>query len=297
MKSRLIKILLQYILLPISVLLLFTYGVYKVLNPIKTVYNVSAITEKARCELRNISVSSFNVENAIVNDENGKLIFKDFSGNFRYFSPATIECERISNGPFIVTIYNDTIQSVGGLYKDEILVHKFKNSLEIVFTKLGNLVNDGKSLVIPFSGKVDCGEDVAGQVEGSMSPILREGTVTLGGYSNLSNTYFNAGTEQLYMGDRLIFENDSIPAIGFIQVSEEPAFKIAYRVEAEHAKILKPGPRDFNSGYVFRATIYDRLLHDKFFQSISLAGAILALIATVGSFIMDFIKFRNNENK
>jgi len=297
MKSRIFITRIIYTFIIIAIIAVFYFMVNKALNPIKTIYSVSAVTEKAKCQIKDIGGSSFNIYQAIVYDENDKVVFKEFTGNFRFYNSAIIECERLSNGPFIVTIYNDSLGSVGGVYKDENLVYKSKNRIVFVFTKLENLFNQGKSIVIPISGKIESGEDVAGQVEGITSPILREGTVTLAGYSKLSSSYFNAGTEQLFMGDRLIFENDTVSAIGFIQVSEEPAFKIAYRVEAEQAKILKPGPRDINSGYVFSATIYDQLLHDKVFQSISLVGALLALVATLGSFLMDILKFRYKEHE
>jgi hypothetical protein len=284
----------KYIVLPLSILAFFTVIVYNILNPIKTIYNVTASTEKTKCIIKDIGNSSFNIYKAMIYDEKGKLIAKDFTGNFRYYSVANAEFERISNGPLIISIYNDTVSTVGGLYKEEnpISITKIKNRIDIVMNGIDLIIQDGKSIIIPISGNIDIGNDVAGQVEGIMAPVLLNGTVTMTGYSNFTSNYFNAGEEKLYLGDRLIFESDTLEGIGFIKVSEEKAMNISYRVEAKQAKILKPGPRTAESGQKIGATIYDRLLNDKLFQIISLVAATSGLLATIGSFIMDYIKFK-----
>jgi hypothetical protein len=306
MIAKALRSIIKYFVIPSAIILVITGGIYQLLNPIKTIYNISATTEKAKCKIQDLGISSFNVDKAIVYNEKDEVQFKEFSGNFRFFNPATIEFQRISNGPFIVTIYSQDNKSIGALFKDEQLVYSAKNRLEFIINNTEAILSEGKSIVVPISGQVEAGEDIAGQVEYIMSPILRGGTVSMAGYSRFSSSYFSAGSEELYMGDRLIFENpsyiksnikDPISAIGFVQVSEEPAFKIAYRVEAEKAKVLKPGPRDVESGYVFSATIYDRLLNDKFFQSITLVFGILVTLASIGSFTLDYLNFKRKPNE
>ncbi len=294
MKSVFLNKAIKYILLPLAALLVLSYIVYLVLNPINTVYNVLAVTEKAKCQIMDVANTSFNVEKVTIYDQSDSILFKDFSGNFRFYQPASIEFERISKGPLIISINNASSEPYCGIYQNETQIYKVNQSITIVASDIEGILSEGKSILIPISGKVECGEDLAGQVEGILSPVLREGTVTMAGYSKMSSSYYKAGSEQLYMGDRLVFDNDTTMAIGFIQVSEEPAFKIAYRVQANNAKVLKPGPREVNSGYNINVSIYDRLLNDKFFQSISLVFAGLAVIASIGSFIMDYLKFNDD---
>ncbi|MBK9736884.1 MAG: hypothetical protein IPO92_18775 [Saprospiraceae bacterium] len=238
-----------YVVIVIAGLFLFTILIDKILSPISTIYNITAKTEKAKCFIVDIGGSSFNIYRSTIFDENDSIIVENFSGNFRFLNSAWVEFERISLGSVLISFQNDTLQPIGAFYKDEELVFKTKDKFQIIIDSIEVTKNEGFSLIFPITGIFEIGGDVAGQVEGITTPILREGTVTMAASSKLSKSYYKAGIENLYMGDKLIFEDQKENAIAFVSIDNQDALNIAFRVEATKAVKLKPGPRDINSEF------------------------------------------------
>jgi hypothetical protein len=152
-------------------------------------------------------------------------------------------------------------------------------------------------MVFPISGEVNLGRSVDIEIFGESTALLKGGTITMTGYSGWSRSFFEAGSKPLELGDYLIFEDIKENAFGFLTITEDPGLQVAYRVEAKRAKVIKPGPRDKNSGYPISASLYNLFISDRFFQSLSLFFAAVLILTTIYTFYMDIILFRERNKK
>ncbi len=262
--------------------------------PITTIYNITAQTEKVEYQTIDKNNSRFSLYNAKLINYDGEVIHEAFEGSFEINNNVKVSLERISNGPIIISAVNDNNKSVGKFYDgyDGSLVYKADDYIDIIITGIDSLLNEGTSFVFPVSGLISIGRSVDLEIFGETTPLLREGDITMTGYSTINGQYFEAGNEQLFLGDYLTFEEQDEKAFGFITIDENPCMKAAYRVHAKVAKIIKPGPKDVNSGYAISASLYDRFVKDRLFQGISLLFASLLVITTIATFVMDYILFK-----
>lgn len=269
------------------------------LDPIITIYNVAAQTERLQFKTLDNNISRYNLLNAQVIDYDAEELLENFNGSLKLNSGITLDFERISSGPIIITIFSEDGKSIGNFYQgsDGELLLEAPDFINIFFEPIDSLLHQGIGTVFPISGTVNLGRSVGFEVFGESSPLLREGNITMTGYSSWSNSYFEAGNSPLSMGDYLIFEDEDKMAFGFLTINENPGLQVAYRVEALEARVIKPGPRDANSGYPISASLYDRFMSDRLFQSISLLFAGLILATTLVTFYMDVILFRQDTQK
>ena len=262
--------------------------------PITTIYNITAQTEKVQYQTIDKNNSRFSLYNAKLIDYDGEVIDEAFEGSFEINENVNISLERISSGPIVITATHGQNGSVGNFYNgyDGSLIYTADDYIDIIITKVDSILSEGTSFVFPISGLVNIGRSVDLEIFGETTPLLRNGDITMTGYSTLNGQYFEAGNEQLFLGDYLTFEEQDEKAFGFITIDENPCMQAAYRVHAKVAKIIKPGPKDVNSGYAISASLYDRFIKDRLFQGISLLFASLLVITTIATFVMDYILFK-----
>jgi hypothetical protein len=262
--------------------------------PITTIYNITAQTEKVQYQTIDKNNSRFSLYNAKLINYDGEVIKEAFEGSFEINENVNISFERISNGPIIISATNNKKTSVGKFYDgyDGSLIYTANDYIDIIITQVDSILNEGTSFVFPISGLVNIGRSVDLEIFGETTPLLRNGDITMTGYSTLNGQYFEAGNEKLFLGDYLTFEEQNEKAFGFITIDENPCMQAAYRVHAKVAKIIKPGPKDVNSGYAISASLYDRFIKDRLFQGISLLFGSLLVITTIATFIMDYILFK-----
>lgn len=279
--------------------LLAYFMLFSFLNPIKTIYNISAQTEKIEIKVSERNTSRYNILGATVIDYEAEELLKEFDGSLELNKGVTLAFERISSGPAVMTIFSNTEESVGNFYKGTggELILQAPAFINVFLPSIDSLLTQGISMVFPISGEVNLGRSVDVEIFGESTALLKGGTITMTGYSRLSRSFFEAGSRTLELGDYLIFEDINENAFGFLTINEDPGLQVAYRVEAKRAKVIKPGPRDKNSGYPISASWYNLFVADRFFQSLSLFVAVLLIIITVSTFTMDAILFRKEIKK
>ena len=76
------------------------------------------------------------------------------------------------------------------------------------------------------------------EIFGGSTALLRNGEVKMIGKSNLGNDYFEAGSKQLNLGDRLVFDKIQSKTFGFVTINENSGMSSAYRVTAKEAEPL-----------------------------------------------------------
>lgn len=262
--------------------------------PITTIYNITAQTEKVQYETIDKNNSRFSLYNAKLINYDGDVIDEAFEGSFEIKPNVNISLERISSGPIIISASHNKNGSVGKFYNgyDGSLIYTAGDYIDIIITDIDSLLSEGTSFVFPISGLVNIGRSVDLEIFGETTPLLRYGDITMTGYSTFNGQYFEAGNKKLFLGDYLTFEDQEEKAFGFITIDENPCMQAAYRVHAKVAKIIKPGPKDVNSGYAISASLYDRFIKDRLFQGISLLFGSLLVITTIATFVMDYILFK-----
>ena len=286
----------------LSAIIVIVFFVYFLLSriaaPIVTIYNVEAQTERLRFTTLDDNTSRFNILRADVFNYDTDQILEQFNGSLQLNNGVDIDFERISSGPVIMTITHETEESVGNFYAGDSgeLILEGPAFIDIILNDVDSLLEEGISMVFPLSGKIELGRSVDFEIFGESTPLLQSGNISMTGYALWGNSYFEAGQKSLGMGDYLIFEKEDEKAYGFLTVNDSPGLQIAYRIEAKEARIIKPGPRDSDSGYPISASLYDRLVGDRIFQGGSILIATLLLIMTVITFIMDFSLFRKESN-
>ena len=102
------------------------------------------------------------------------------------------------------------------------------------------------------------------------------------GKSFLSNDNFEAGSEVLNLGDRLVFDDIQSKTFGFVTINENSCMKAAYRIASKQARVIKPGPQNENNGYVISASRLDMILNDRNVQGfIILLGALIGITTLI----------------
>jgi hypothetical protein len=259
---------------------------------INTLFNITAHTEIVKFKTLSKPISRYNLNNASIHVAENfefKEIQTAFNGSLEINKDVNVELERISNGAIIFSLESESGNSVGNLYnKNNSKIYTGNDYMLIEIHKVDSLLNHGVSIVFPLSGIVELGKSVDVEIFEETSPVLRSGDISMTGYSDFigDGQYFEAGSEQLYLGDCLEFEDKE--AIGFVAVNDNPALQVSYRIEAEEAIVRKPGPKAKNSGYRISASLYDRFINDRFFQGLSLIFATLFALNSVFDLIQNF---------
>ena len=260
---------------------------------INTLFNITAHTEIVAFQTAKKPISRYNLNNAsvyVTDDFSFKNIYTSFNGSLELNKDVHVKIERMSQGSIILELEGLNEEPIGNLYdSNNAQVYTATDYMLIEIHKVDSLLNSGKSIVFPLSGFVELGKSVDVEIYDETSPVLRTGDITMTGYTNFGGgKYFEAGSEKLYLGDRLEFKNAE--AIGFVAVNDNPALQVSYRIEAEEAVIIKPGPKSNNSGYRISASIYDRFINDQLFQGISLIFASLIAIMSLLDFGFKMVK-------
>jgi len=290
-KIRLIKTVKVFFILAISagalyVLLLLFF------DNINTLFNITAHTEIVKFKTTSKPISRYNLNNAsiyVAEDFEFKEIHTAFNGSLEINKDVNVELERIANGAIYFSLESESGNSVGNLYNNSnAKIYTANDYMLIEIHKVDSLLNNGVSIVFPLSGIVELGKSVDVEIFEETSPVLRSGDISMTGYSDFigNGQYFEAGSEQLHLGDCLEFEDKE--AIGFVAVNDNPALQVSYRIEAEEAVVRKPGPKGKNSGYRISASLYDRFVNDRYFQALSLIFATLFALNSLVELVQNF---------
>lgn len=282
---------LKYLLaiLPIILLLVFIF------DKIITVYNITATTEVIECYSKQRPSNRINLFNAkIYTLEDGegwqledKLIANSFSGTLQLGDSTNIKLERIAHGPLLIEIERDQPGIAATLRSNTSKDLKHEDIPDLLFVEIHNIdsiLNSNTSVVIPLFGKIELGKSIEIETENEYSLLLRDGDVTMTGYTSIGKSSFPAGHEKLFLGDKLIFNDYN--SIGIASMSTEPAIQVSYRAIGNEAKIIKPGPKDQEDGYRFSASIFSRFQYDKHFQTLSILVGILIFFITLADFYL-----------
>ena len=280
------------------------YFVILVSERILTIFNVTANTEILECysdqkQLSNINL--FDAEIYTMEDDVDliyveKQLYSGFKGMMALNDSVVLKMERLSHGSLLLEAERPTGGIVATLKEFE--TGKVMNVDDIIFitiNKIDSLIDHNASIVLPFSGTVKLGKSIDVESDNEYSLVLRDGDITMTGYTPLTNSYFVAGKEKLYLGDMLTIDDDK--AIGFATVNESPAIQVSYRTIGKEARIIKPGPKDMNSGYRFSATIFSRFKYDAIFQRISILFAVILTCVTIGDFLLNVYNQKNQNNR
>jgi hypothetical protein len=278
-------------IIPILLVILIVILLFE---PIATVFNITANTE--RIKIRTIKPNS------------SRLIFEDveiadlyeitdssFNGSLQLNKGVEVTVERVAGGPLIIEFRSN--KSTGKLYNAENnFLKDTPEFFEVVIKDMSARSQEGKTVLFPIEGDIDLGRSVDFEVLGEYNSILRGGELAMTGISGIFGERFDAGARELLLGDQLIFEDVKHGALGFVTVNENPGIQVAYRISALHAKILKPGIKDSESGTKVKARPLDRFLNAPFFQGLSLFFGSLVIMLTIGSFLMDFRSFLKDKS-
>lgn len=298
MKTTIAKNNIRKGLLGVAVVSVIAFMLYLILllffDNINTLFNITAHTEIIKFHTTSKPISRYNLNNAsihVAQNYEFKEIYNSFNGSLEINKDVNVELERISNGAIIFSLENEDGKSIGNLYNaSNSKIYTASDYMLIEIHEVDSLLNSGVSIVFPLSGIVELGKSVDVEIFEETSPVLRSGDISMTGYSNFigKGQYFEAGSEQLYLGDCLEFKDKE--AIGFVAVNDNPALQVSYRIEAEEAVVRKPGPKANNSGYRISASLYDRFVNDRLFQGLSLIFATLIALSTVFDFVQNIKK-------
>lgn len=295
MKRKKLKKLI-YVLASIVVLAALGFLFLFIFDTIHTIYNITANTEIIKCYSKQKPSSRINLFNATLyklDTIDGwqlteKLIDKSFQGSVELSDSTKIKMERVANGPLLVEIERPTRGVVATLRESGSGIEKITLVEDILFIEIHNidsLLNSNTSIVIPFTGKVELGKSIEIESDNEYSLLLKSGDITMTGFTSFGGNYFVAGHEKLYLGDKLIFDDEN--SIGIATVNTESAIQVSYRAIGHEARIIKPGPKNQESGYRFSASIFSRFKYDKIFQSLSIIVGILIFLITVCDFYLN----------
>ncbi len=269
-------------------------------NPITTIFHVTVHTERLVFTTLDNNSSRLGFYHAEVATLDSTL-FPYFNGSFELETGVRVTIDRLSEGPIYILLEKEQGAVLGTLYDElENRVVQPRSFFEIVIQQADSIAAQGEPFVFPVEGEIELGRSVDIEIYSENKPLLREGEITLTGNSKIGNQYFEAGTEKVRLGDKLIFEEQQGEAYGFVAVNENPGMQAAYRVKARKARIVKPGPKDEQGGYTISASNLDRVLKDKLFIGLSIVFGFSLAVLTVITFYMDatlFLKERKkNEN-
>lgn len=269
-----------------------------ILGKIDTIYNITAHTEVVTIHITQKPISRINIYNASIYNLEPEAILKDFSGTLEINRDVNFIIERVSQGNVILELDCESCDYVAKLYNhiDGSLIHTAGDYLYIEIKNIVNTINKGETLVIPFTGTVKIGKSIDVEEANVSSPVLRSGTITMTGVSNMGSKNFLAGTSELYLGDELILEDSE--SFGFVSINENPALQLACRTQAKNAIIIKPGPKDNESGLRVSATFFDRFKSDQLFQAFSFIMGILLVLVSIMDFSINLKSYKSqNQNR
>jgi hypothetical protein len=264
-----------------------------ILEPIETIYNVTATTE--RIEMKNIQgmLSRIVFEDVEVYDlGKDQLISNKFKGSIEIKDSSNIRIDRVSKGYAVLSI-NSSTKSCADIYPINEETISSSNEIEIIIKDIAQKGESGITTIIPITGEVNLGRAIDIEVPGEKTSLLLEGKVSMTGRTKLFSERFEAASiRELLLGDQLVFDKVKSNVSGFVLINENAGLKVAYRLIADRARILKPGLNDSQSGNVIRIDSFDRLVNSKIFQSISILFGGILFISSFGSFIMRYVKFK-----
>ncbi|WP_116128329.1 hypothetical protein [Lewinella sp. IMCC34183] len=284
-----------YIFILISLALFLILAIRLLLDPIETIYNVSARTEIVEILVSPDNANRLQLHEALLFDREANIVLDSFEGGFAVEPGTALRFERIYHGPLVIRATCQSCGSVGRAYRDVDgrIVYEASDFVEIIVESPEAVLNQGNSLVFPIMGEYRLGRSVEVEVSGRTIPLLQGGTVSMTGVSNGQSNYFDAGEHLLSTGDFLVFLGpDSDKANGFVALDGSPAMNSAYRIMAQEAEIIRPGPKEQTKGFPISASFYDRLIADKLFQVLSLFLGVLIFLTTLLTFMMDIYNFR-----
>jgi hypothetical protein len=261
------------------------------LSKINTIFNVTANTERLEFTVSDNNNSSWNFNGVNILDVYGNYLYKKFSGSIVLSANSTIRIDRNASGPAFITIENQKSNKLCLIKSDlDLSIKEIRAKfLEIEVDSIQDKSSKGITHVLPIKGVVKLGGDTDYEINGESTAVLKEGIVSMQGISSIrKNEYFRAGTEPLNLGDELLFRHNPI-AIGFVLIGERSGLEVSYRVEAREAVIIRPGYE--KSGYKISATLLDKFLNDRSFQTISLLTGVIIVLITLLTFGMDIFSF------
>lgn len=256
-----------------------------------TSYNVLAKSERIDIVTKSELNSKWNITNAKIFKTNGEIVEEKFNGSIEVYDSVKIELERISQGNLSMRFYSLKNGTSISYAIDDNINSKvdLTDDVEIVIKDLKNFAEKGSTLVFPLEGEVHLGRVNDKKGYGDGNAVLRSGVINMLGKNILEeNAYFQGETENLRLGDRLIFPDTCI-SVGLININEEPAMNINYRTESKEAWITKPGM--LTGKYKISVSLFDQWRYDKDFQRLSMAGALLLVITSLFTFIFDALIF------
>lgn len=277
--------------------IVFIYSLLLLLDPITTIFNINANTERISISSIDENGSELNLDGVDIYGTGLTPLYKGFTGQFKLNKDVSVTIERVAYGSATLTFRAPKEQKSGILYdRQEKLVDSTGHYLEISINNLRMKADSGQTFIFPFDGKVSLGRSVDHEVGYESTALLRSGDINMTGTSAWSDN-FDAGTIQLYLGDEIQFHHQSKNAIGFITLNENPGMQVVYRVVAKQATILKPGPKMEKleeSGFNVSATSLDRISKASLFQIISLFFSILLVVTNLIAFLIDVYTNKKN---
>lgn len=277
-------------ILPLTGLGLFVITILILLfEPIDTVFNITANTERVKITTLKVNSSRLILEDVEIADVT-EILDSSFNGSLQINPQVEVVVERVANGPVIIEFRSD--HSIGKLYNTENdFLRDAPDFFEVVIKDMDSRVLRGKTILFPIEGDIDLGRSVDFEISGEYNSILREGEIAMTGISGFFGERFDSGTKKLLLGDQVVFDKVKHGALGFVTVNENPGIQVAYRLSAQYAKILKPGIKDSESGTKIKVRPLDRFLNAPVFQWLSLFFGSIVILLSIGSFLMDLKSF------
>lgn len=277
-RANILRLVLAVVLVFVIIkLLIITF-----FDPITTTFNITVNTERIDFTTLDKNNSRFILLNAEIANED-EILATNFFGSLEFNKGAKVTIERVAFGPISIIVESETNESIGKLYngEDGSLFYEAEDFLEVYIYDVVQMSKKGQTFIFSLGGDVNIGRSVNFEIFGESTALLRSGEVKMIGKTKFMNDYFEAGSELLNLGDRLVFDSKESGTYGFVTVNENPGMRAAYRVTAKEARIVKPGPQNEDQGYIISASFLDRLVKDKMFQGISVVAAALMGFFTI----------------
>lgn len=278
-KKRLVVILVAVVL--IVLVLKLMYMVF--FEPITTTFNVTVNTERIDYTTLDKNNSRLILTGAELADMDS-ILSENFDGSIDLNSNVKVTIERIALGPISIIIESENSESIGKVYngQDGKLFHTAKDFLEVYVYDIVKKTEEGQTYIYSIDGDVNIGRSVNFEIFGESTALLRGGEVKMIGKSKFSNDYFEAGSKELNLGDRLVFDEIQSKIFGFVTINEKSGMQAAYRVTSKEARVIKPGPQNENNGYLISASMLDRFSKDRLFIGVSIiVGALIAFLTLI----------------
>jgi len=267
--------------------------------PFTSSFNV--IVETERIKYKNFSENNFYFQSAsLIDYYKSNNTMKNFKGRISVHPNVTIEIERIAYGAVSLTFksMDKKTKSIGEIYgvRNDTLLGSAGKLVKIFLSDIEQRISKGETISYYVDGEIlGLGKTILKNSNAIGLPLLKGGEVKMIKETLfLRNAEYVARTEKLNLGDGLIFEyakdtNKSLGrAFGFVTINEKPGMNAIYRIKADKAKIIKPGPINKESGYYISVSIVDIFLNDRIFQLISI---LIPMIATFFGFYRSFKTF------